>query len=65
VPKNDYVKIVVYNLSGKAIETLVDDNLPAGTYETTFSAMNISSGIYYYRLTGNKFIETKKMIVVK
>lgn len=65
LPKNSFVKIIVYDISGKEIETLVKENLKAGIYETDFNGSNRSSGIYFYKLFTSDFIETKKMILVK
>lgn len=65
-----FVKLKVFNLIGKEIATLVNENLQAGVYEipfniNQFSDKNISSGVYFYRLETNKFVQTKKMIVIK
>jgi hypothetical protein len=55
---------------GNEVAALVDEYLPAGTYETEFSShsgegRNLSSGIYIYKLTAGFFVETKKMILMK
>jgi PKD repeat protein len=59
------VKLIIFDILGKEIVTLVDQNMQAGNYETNFDATNLSSGIYYYKLTASNFIETKKMIFLK
>jgi len=59
------VKIVIYNAAGKEINVLVDSELGAGKYETSFTALDLSSGIYFYRIITNSFTDTKKMILVK
>jgi len=59
------VVLKVYDLLGNEIATLVDEEKPAGSYETLFNAENLASGIYFYRLQAGNFIETKKMILMK
>lgn len=65
MPKSGSVKLVVFDMLGKEITTLVNEKLEAGTYETTFDASQYPSGVYFYRLTTDGFNETKKMIVLK
>jgi hypothetical protein len=65
IPKNGFVKLVVYDMLGKEIETLVNEKQSAGTCEATFDATNYVSGVYFYRLTTNGFSETKRMILLK
>jgi len=55
----------VYDILGKEIETLVNEKLTAGTYEVTFNASQYPSGVYFYRLQGGDFNETKRMILLK
>ncbi|MCB9218221.1 MAG: T9SS type A sorting domain-containing protein [Ignavibacteriales bacterium] len=59
------VKIVVYDVLGREISTLVNEYQLAGHYEVTFNAENLPSGIYYYTLKTNNYFETKKMILLK
>jgi hypothetical protein len=59
------VKLIVYNTLGKEIETLVNERLQPGTYEVTFDGSNLSSGIYFYKLTTDKFSKSKKMLMIK
>ena len=65
IPKTDRVKIEVYNLSGQKIETLLDNNIPAGSYEVLFNGSNLSSGVYLYKIQAGTFQESKKMILLK
>ncbi|HJY64175.1 MAG TPA: T9SS type A sorting domain-containing protein [Ignavibacteria bacterium] len=44
---------------------LVNEELSAGTYEVEFNSNNLSSGIYFYRMETENYIETKKMIILK
>jgi hypothetical protein len=59
------VKIIVFDLLGKEIATLVNEQLAPGTYEVTFDGNNLTSGIYFYRLQTEEFINTKRMILLK
>lgn len=59
------VKLVVYNILGKEITTLVNERQSQGIYEVQFSGKQLPSGIYYYTLQAGNYIETKKMMLVK
>ena len=59
------LKLVVYDILGKEIETLVNESLNPGTYEVNWNASQIPSGIYFYRLETDNFSETKKMLLIK
>ena len=59
------VKIVIYDILGKEIQTLVNEKLNPGTYEVTFDGSNFSSGVYFYQLRSGEFIETKKLVLLK
>ncbi len=65
IPKNDFVKIKVYDILGKEVRTLVNDKLSAGWYEVSFNGANLSSGLYFYRIETSGMVETKKMLLVK
>jgi hypothetical protein len=72
IPKTERVKLVIYNVLGKEIKTVLDDELHAGKYSTTWNGKDdqnnkVSSGTYFYRLTfGNNMQSiTKKMIILK
>ncbi len=55
----------VYDLLGREVATLVNEEKPAGTYQVEFDAGNLPSGVYYYRLTAGPFTQTRKMILAK
>jgi hypothetical protein len=59
------VKLNVYNQLGEEVAVLVNQNLKAGSYEYSFDASGLSSGIYFYTLQSNDFRDTRKMILVK
>lgn len=55
----------VYDLLGREVTTLVNDDLAPGSYETTFDAKNLASGTYFYRLQSGGRVETKKLLLVR
>ncbi|MDD5362443.1 MAG: T9SS type A sorting domain-containing protein [Ignavibacteria bacterium] len=65
VPENVFVKIRIYDITGKEISTPVNEFLKAGSYRTDWNASSYSSGVYYYRIETGKYSETRKMILVK
>jgi hypothetical protein len=65
IPSTGHTKLTVYNALGQAIQTLVDENLPAGDHEAHFSASHLPSGIYFYRLRTGAYVRTKKMLLLK
>lgn len=65
IPENANVKLTVYDVTGRVISKLIDGHVNAGTYEATFSADGLNSGVYFYRLEANDFSENKKMIFLK
>ena len=60
-----YVKIIVYDIMGREVQTLVNERLQLGTYEVTFDGSTLNSGIYFYRMKTEGFSETKKMLLIK
>jgi len=62
---NPNITLKIFDINGREIQTLVNESLSPGTYETTFDASNLSSGIYYYTLKSVDFTQTKKMIYLK
>jgi LruC domain-containing protein len=65
VPVNEFVSIKIFDMSGKEVAVLVNNELKAGTYDYTFNAGSLSSGIYFYRVNTPSFTDTKRMILVK
>lgn len=68
VPQNNggaNVRLVVYDILGNAIKTLVDENKSSGTYQIQFDGSSLSSGVYFYQLRTGAQILTKKMLLVK
>jgi hypothetical protein len=65
IPKAFNTKLAVYDILGKEVAVLVNDNLKPGSYEVDFSAADLPSGTYFYRLITEGFSETKKMTLIK
>lgn len=65
VPKSSVVKLIVYNVLSQEVRVLVNGELNTGSHEVEFNASNLSSGIYFYTLISENFIQTKKMILLK
>lgn len=65
IPKNVKVSLKVFDILGREVASLVNSELNAGVYEYTFEGARLSSGIYFYTLKTDDFIETKKMLLVK
>lgn len=65
-----HVVLKIYNLLGQEVSTLMNKELPSGNYSVTFNTeklggVQLSSGIYFYRLTADNYSETKKMVLMK
>jgi hypothetical protein len=65
IPEQTFVKLEVFSSLGEKISTLVSEELNAGNYKYEWSAINLPSGIYYYKLSANEFSKTNKMILLK
>ena len=64
--KGNYITLKVYDHLGSEIEVLANLLLPEGNYEYSFNSKNYSSGVYFYRLQiGNRFSDSKKMVLLK
>jgi hypothetical protein len=59
------VTLKVYDILGREVATLINDEKPAGEYEVEFDAANFPSGIYFYQLKAGNFVETKKLVLLK
>ncbi len=63
--KPGFVAIKLYDVMGREIKTLLSEEKSRGSYSLQFDASNLSSGIYFYKMIANGFIQTKKMILLK
>ncbi|KXK53768.1 MAG: PKD repeat protein [Chlorobi bacterium OLB5] len=62
---NSMVNLAVFDVTGRVIKTLVNNKHKTGIYEVLFKPENISSGVYFFKITVDNFTETKKMILIK
>ncbi|MBI5404090.1 MAG: Omp28-related outer membrane protein [Ignavibacteriae bacterium] len=65
IPKDNFTTLKVYDIRGKLVSTYLNQFVTAGYYNVDFNGSNLSSGVYYYKLTSGNFTDTKKMILVK
>ena len=65
LPKAEKVNISVYDILGRKVKELVNEEKEAGRYEIQFNANNLASGCYFYRIITKDFVKTMKMMVVK
>jgi hypothetical protein len=59
------VSLKVYDILGKEVAAIVNKELPAGNYKYQWNAGALASGVYFYRLQAGKFVDTKKLILMK
>jgi len=65
IGNRQFVTLKVYDLLGREVVTLVNEEKPAGEYEVEFNGNNLPSGIYFYQLKADQFVETRKMVLLK
>jgi len=65
VPKSSFVKLTVFDVTGRELETLVSQTMSPGTYKADWDASKYSSGVFFYTLTTDGFTQTKKMMLIK
>ena len=65
LPRAAHAVLKVFNTLGEEIETLISEELGAGTYTTRWDAASIASGVYFYRLQAGSYVETKKLILLR
>ncbi len=65
IPRDANVSIKIFDVLGKEVATLVNEQRSAGTYIINWNASNFSSGLYFYRITAGEFADTKKMFLIK
>lgn len=65
IPEIGHVRLQVFDVLGREVATLVNDDLQQGEYEATFNATGLSSGIYYYRLESAGPVQTRQMLLLK
>ncbi len=65
LPEDAQVRLVVYNVAGQEIKTLVNGGQEAGYHECVWNAKDVASGVYFYRLQAGDFVQTREMILLK
>ncbi len=65
IPQASFVTLKIYDILGREVTSLVNEEKPAGNYNVEFRGSNISSGVYFYRLQAGSFTETKKFILMR
>ena len=65
LPEAGHVELGVYDLLGRLVMTLVNEQKQAGAYSVTFNASALSSGVYLYRISMGEFTRTRQMMLVK
>jgi hypothetical protein len=65
IPVKSHVLLTVHNLLGQVVSTIVNGEQDAGFHEVRFDALNLASGVYLYRLEAGKFVETRKLTLIR
>ena len=65
IPKDGFVTLKIYDVLGKEIKTLVNEEKTIGRYQVSFNATDLATGVYIYKIQVNDFVSTKKMILLK
>lgn len=65
LPKSSHVQIVVYDILGREVQQLLNEQRKPGSYEVTWDGSRFASGIYFYKIITDDFVETKKMVLMK
>ena len=65
LPRCSQVSLILYNILGQTIATLVDKQLPAGEYQVTLHGDRLSSGVYFYRIVAGDFAQARKLVLLK
>ncbi|MCL5030393.1 MAG: T9SS type A sorting domain-containing protein [Bacteroidetes bacterium] len=65
LPQNSFVSLKVFDISGKEVSTLANEQETQGNHSIEFNANNLASGIYFYRIQAGNYTDTKKLILLK
>jgi hypothetical protein len=65
VPGTSHVRLAVYDLLGREVAVLLDEQKAPGRYQVEFDGMKLSSGVYFYRLNAGAYVETKRMMLLR
>jgi hypothetical protein len=65
LPKSSVVNLSIYDVSGKLVGVILNEQKASGTYDITFNASYLSSGTYFYKITAGDFSSVKRMMLIK
>ena len=65
MPRETHVTIEMFEVSGRRVRTIVDENQAPGWYDVSLSPSGLSSGVYFYRMRAGSFTATRRMVVVQ
>ncbi|MBN8571420.1 MAG: T9SS type A sorting domain-containing protein, partial [Ignavibacteria bacterium] len=65
IPQSSFTSLIIYDMLGREVMTLLNEELKAGYYNYQFNAGNLNSGVYFYTLRAANFSESKRMLLVK
>jgi hypothetical protein len=62
--KGLFVKLVIFDILGREVNTLINEPLKPGVYEVNWEGTNYPSGVYFYQLRADEYVETRKMVLI-
>ena len=65
IPNDGHVTLKVYDILGREVKALVNENKQVGSYSVTLDGSGLASGVYFYKLTSGSYVSTKKAILMK
>ena len=65
IPVTSFITLKVYDILGREVTTLINEEKPAGTYNLNFNASNLTSGVYFYKMKAGEYASTKRMVLIR
>ncbi|MBS1492213.1 MAG: T9SS type A sorting domain-containing protein, partial [Bacteroidetes bacterium] len=65
LPKQGFVSLKIFDVTGREVAKLVNEVRPSGVFSVDFNGADFASGVYFYRIEAQDFIDTKRMVLVK
>lgn len=65
LPEGSSVQLIVFDMLGREVTTLVNERKEAGVYDVKFDASGLASGLYFYRLKAGAFVQTRKLLLIR
>ena len=65
IPKSGHVSLKVFDIMGREMVSLINENLETGEYEVSLNGSNLNSGVYFYQLKAGNFVSTRRMMLIK